>query len=231
MTDAPSPASQRPPYWSLSVYAIAMALLEAAVVVYLRKLYHPHGFRFPLSPIPYDAAFIEIAREGATVTMIGAVAILAAGRSGAGQFAAFAYVFGVWDIFYYVFLAALIHWPQGLLDPDVLFLIPLPWVGPVLAPVLVSVQLIALALVMSPPRAMRDAPPALGRLEWGLFLAGAALILWTFVETNLTTTALGTPIYYPERYGWPLFLVGWTMGWMATLRLAAARRRIIVPIR
>jgi hypothetical protein len=39
-----------------------------------------------------------------------------------------------WDIFYYVFLR-LISGPKTLLDWDILFLLPLPWWGPVLAPV------------------------------------------------------------------------------------------------
>ena len=62
------------------------------------------------------------------------------------EFAGFVVVFGVWDIFYYVFLRVLVTWPASLLDWDILFLIPLPWVGPVLAPVLIA-GMDALALV------------------------------------------------------------------------------------
>jgi hypothetical protein len=33
----------------LAVFSMAMGYLESAVVVYLRKLYYPDGFKFPLA--------------------------------------------------------------------------------------------------------------------------------------------------------------------------------------
>jgi hypothetical protein len=50
--------------------------------------------------------------------------------------------FGVWDIFYYVFLKVLTGWPHSLMDWDILFLLPLPWWGPVIAPVSIAVLMI-----------------------------------------------------------------------------------------
>lgn len=212
------------PYGVLAVYAVAMGFLEAAVVVYLRELYHPDGFHFPLLPIPPRTAFIEIGREVATVVMIWGVTHLA-GRTARDRFAAFAFVFGVWDVFYYLWLKVLIGWPAGLLDPDILFLIPLPWVGPVLAPVLVSVVLILLAFNLRPPGVCAGPPAVVDRWDWTLGLAGSALVLWTFVEPNLKTASLGNPVVYPESYDWTLFATGLGLGAATTVRLAVKRRR------
>ena len=53
-----------------------------------------------------------------------------------------ALAFGAWDIFYYVFLRLISGWPRTLLDWDILFLLPLPWWGPVLAPVSIALVMI-----------------------------------------------------------------------------------------
>jgi hypothetical protein len=221
-----SPASRsRPPYLALAVYAAAMAYLEAAVVVYLRELFHPAGFSFPLMPIEPRMAVAEIGREVATVIMIGAVAQLAGGCA-RDRFAAFAFVFGVWDILYYAWLKILIGWPQGWFDPDVLFLIPEPWVGPVIAPMLVALFLILLAFILRPARPGETSPPRIGILDWALLLAGAALVLWSFLEPNLGTAALDRPAVYPERYAWEAFCAGLLLGAIALARIARRRRAI-----
>src|SRR5262245_39933262 len=89
----------------VSVYAVAMGLLEAAVVVYLRRLYYPHGFAFPLVPVDNDVAVVELWRELATVVMLAAVGGMA-GRNRGERFAYFLYAFGIWDLIYYVGLKA-----------------------------------------------------------------------------------------------------------------------------
>ncbi|MEJ2667444.1 MAG: hypothetical protein P8Z81_10155 [Deinococcales bacterium] len=122
-----------------------MGFLEAVVVLYLRRLL---GIGFadvaaaPAGPTWLALRGMELEREAATVVMILAVALLA-GRGWRGRLGAFAFVFGVWDLSYYVWLALLVGWPRGLLDWDLLFLIPAPWWGPVLAPALVAVVLVA----------------------------------------------------------------------------------------
>src|SRR5260370_7926441 len=84
-------------------------------------------------------------REAATIVMLAAIAL--AGADNAGQWAAaFAIAFGTWDIAFYAFLKLLLDWPASLLTWDILFLIPIPWVGPVLAPVIVSASMIAAGL-------------------------------------------------------------------------------------
>ena len=89
---------------------------------------------------------IEQGREVATLGMLAAVAI-AVGRGSGQPFAAFLIAFGVWDISFYAFLKLLIHWPASLLTWDVLFLLPVPWVAPVLAPVLASLSMIGVGLL------------------------------------------------------------------------------------
>ena len=125
----------------LSAYAVAMAYVESAVVVYLRAIYYPEGFSFPIVIIPDAMTWIEVGREAATLIMLVGVSLLA-GADRWERFLFFCTAFGVWDIFYYVWLRVFLGWPTSLLTWDILFLIPVPWIGPVLAPILISVGLI-----------------------------------------------------------------------------------------
>src|SRR5277367_4986158 len=150
---------------ALFLFGISFGYVEAAVVVYLRAIYDPirahlHPERGPreLFPLitPQELAnagpenprrlVIEIGREAATMLMLGSVA-LAVARNLHQWIAAFAIVFGVWDIMFYAFLKLMIHWPESLSTWDILFLIPLPWVGPIWAPVLVALSMIACGLI------------------------------------------------------------------------------------
>lgn len=131
----------------LTVFSIAMGYLETAVVVYLRKIYYPEGFQFPLTPISADIAIAEFWREAATIIMLIGIGVMV-GKNGLQRFAFFIYSFAIWDIFYYVFLKALLSWPESLFTWDILFLIPVPWVGPVIAPCIVSLTMIVLTLLI-----------------------------------------------------------------------------------
>jgi hypothetical protein len=162
----------------LVIYAVAMAYVESAVVVYLRAIYYPQGFAFPLVAIPPGMLAIEMGREIATLLMLFGVAMLAGGDRW-DRLLAFFLSFGVWDLAYYGWLWVFLRWPPSLLTWDILFLIPVPWIGPVLAPVLVSVLLVTAALLLMRKRA-RGEPvffPALLRI---VALAGAALVLASF---------------------------------------------------
>ncbi|MCX6296119.1 MAG: hypothetical protein NTX97_08630, partial [Bacteroidetes bacterium] len=131
----------------LSIFSVAMGYLESSVVVYLRKIYYPEGFRFPLTPVSQDIAITEFWREVATITMLISTGIIA-GKNSAQRFAFFIFSFAIWDIFYYVFLKLLLGWPESFFTWDILFLIPVPWVGPVMAPCIISLTMIVLTLLI-----------------------------------------------------------------------------------
>ena len=151
-------------FW-VSVYAIAMALLEAVVVAYLRALLLITDEHVALgSYIP-----LEIGREVATIVMLVAVGWLA-GRKGSDRLAYGLFAFGLWDIWYYIWLKVLIDWPETLLDWDILFLIPLRWWGPVLSPVLIA-SLICVAAVLAIVRLERGE-------RLGITPVRAVLSLW-----------------------------------------------------
>ena len=128
----------------LVFFSIAMADVEAMIVVYLRRFVPLEWWEKTTSyaeliRLIRDTGIMwsEQTREFATIVMLGTVAYLF-GRNLRERWAGFLISFGIWDIFYYLFLYVWIRWPSSLLTWDVLFLIPLPWVSPVLVPVLIS---------------------------------------------------------------------------------------------
>ncbi|MFC1829163.1 hypothetical protein ACFL0O_06090 [Thermodesulfobacteriota bacterium] len=130
-------------------FAVAFAWVESAVVVYLREIYFDGAFSFPLIINWQDGKHvidhlmgIELGREAATILMLVAVGC-AAGKNFIQKFSYFMIAFGVWDIFYYIWLWVMIRWPESLMTWDLLFFIPLPWVGPVITPVLIAMTLVA----------------------------------------------------------------------------------------
>jgi hypothetical protein len=140
--------SYRAKMLALFVFGVAMAYFEAAVVVYLRGLFYPEGFSFPLKLIPRDILVVELFRELATIIMLATVGIIS-GKRFWERFGYFMFLFGVWDIFYYVWLKATIDWPSSLVEWDVLFLIPVPWIGPVIAPAAVAVTMSIMGMLIT----------------------------------------------------------------------------------
>ena len=199
------------PYRLLTLFAVTMAYLESAVVVYLRGLYYPDGFEFPLVIILDRMAAIEIGREAATLLMLLAVAAL----SGATVWERFAFVcftFGVWDISYYIWLWVFLGWPPSLLTMDVLFLIPVPWIGPVLAPVIVSLCLVAAAIVILHLE-KRGARYGLAATAWIPAIAGGILVLLAFM-IDFRVALRGD---MPPPFRWWLFAAGIGLGMAALL--------------
>jgi len=209
--------SERRVAW-LIIFAVAMAYVESAVVVYLRAIYYPQGFAFPLVPIPPDMLAIEMGREVATLIMLAGVGVLA-GKDGWGRLLAFCVVFGVWDIFYYIWLWVFLRWPPSLLTWDILFLIPVPWIGPVLAPVLVSVVLVVSGVLLT-RRRERGEPIAFSAPLQMLCLAGAALVLASFMLDFQTVLRQEQP----PPFRWGLFGSGVALAVVALV--LAARRRL-----
>ncbi|HLH57386.1 MAG TPA: hypothetical protein VKY92_27655 [Verrucomicrobiae bacterium] len=192
---------------AVAVYACAMAWVEAAVVFYLRTMVdriEPHQ-AYPL-PIAGGLGAAELVREAATLIMLLAVGTLA-GKTWRHRLAYSAIAFGVWDILYYVFLKILCGWPHSLLDWDILFLLPLPWWGPVLAPVLISVLMIAWGtLVLSERRSEPKFKAAFA--AWFLNACGVILALRIFMADTLRVAGQGTDAVrnvLPEHFSWPPF--------------------------
>jgi len=198
------------------LFAIAFGWVEAAVVVYLRAIYYPGGFRFPLTLASMPHAAVEIAREAATIVMLGAVAH-AAGRTRWERFGHFAFVFGVWDIAFYLGLRAALGWPESLLTWDVLFLIPLVWTGPVLAPVLVSVLLIVSGGWIA-RRERAGEPIRVRRLHWFFGVVSIALLLYSFTANHALVYAGAVPAAFP----WFPFACGLGVG--AGLAISVLKR-------
>jgi hypothetical protein len=189
----------------LSVFSLAFGYIEASVVVYLRELYYPDGFHFPLAPIPARLVWIEVIREAATLLLLLSVAFIAA-RTALRRFAVFAFCFGGWDLIYYLILKLHLDWPISLLEWDVLFLIPLPWIGPVLAPILVSGALILAAVVLL--ALPHDQPSPIRRIDWIVEIISGMIIILSFLWNSPAIQAQTAPTYYP----WWLFAVGYATG-------------------
>lgn len=209
-------------FW-VSVYSVAMAFLESAVVIYLRKIYFPYGFTFPLVPMESTLAITELLREFATLFMIAAVGILA-GKTFKQRVAYFLFIFAVWDIFYYLFLYLIIGWPSSLLTWDILFLVPVAWAGPVVAPVMVSITMIAIGLSII-VRDELNRPLQFKRFIWILFVTGSVILIISFIWDyssyllenyslkEIWSSSGGNLInlayqYIPGNFNWLLFTLG-----------------------
>lgn len=196
-------------WFTVVIFAAAMAWVESAVVFYLRSMidriepYQPN-------PLPVIGGFasVELPREFATLVMLFAVGWLA-GRTWRTRLGYFAVAFGVWDIFYYVFLKIMCGWPHSLLDWDILFLLPLPWWGPVLAPVLISLLLILGGTFAS--QFEHSHPPRLSNWQsWALNFAGVVIALYVFMADSIAATRRGMDAVrtvLPEQFHWFLFCV------------------------
>jgi len=188
----------------VSAYAVAMAFLEAAVVVYIRGLLHVTNDHVSLGPY----VRIEIWREAATIVMLVAVGWMA-GRGRLDRLAYGLFAFGLWDIMYYAWLRILIGWPETLLDWDTLFLIPLRWWGPVLSPVLIA-ALICVTAVLAVLRMERGERLGITRARVGVVLLGGLLALYVFMSDSLHALLQGRHDWdtlRPDSFGWPLFLI------------------------
>lgn len=210
---------------ALILFGISFGYVEASVVVYLRAVYdpirqklhpdQPGGELFPLITVDQlrNAApeqswllGVEVVREASTIVMLASVALAAAGTR-SSWLPSFAIAFGTWDLFFYVFLKALLHWPASIMTWDILFLIPVPWVAPVLAPSIVSMTIIGAGL-LALSRPIRVLPA-----HWLVMTLGGALILMSFMWDYQNLMAGGLP----RPFAWRLFGVGELAGVAAFL--------------
>ena len=204
----------------LLLWGVAFGYIESAVVVYLRALYYPEGFSFPLAPIDPSILKTEIVREGATIVLLWATAALSYKKL-QSRIAAFFILFGVWDIFYYIFLKIVLNWPASLSTWDILFLIPLPWAGPVWAPVLVSSGLIffscTILFLNEKKKYARFAPLTLVSL-----VTAACIIIASFLIPGLEVAKGGLPGKFPA----PLFWIGFALGIAGYIRAIRQSDRV-----
>jgi hypothetical protein len=212
----------------LTVFAVAMAQLEAAVVVYMRQLYYASDPReiFPLQFLNSYDTVLELSREAATVIMLLTVAFLADRSSRTRTFAAFVFVFGVWDLFYYFWLKVLLGWPTSWLEWDVMFLIPCVWLGPWICPALISLLFIAWGFwTLRSTKSISFSPRSLT-----VFVVGAVLGLVSFLQPAaqvlITEGVDELSVYTPGNFWWWLFGASFalmTVGLGMTLRGATER--------
>ena len=204
--------SDRSRWTVVTAFAIAMAWVEAASVFYVRALvdriqpYQPE-------PLPMNEAlgYVELWREAATLVMIAALGSLA-GRTWLRRAGYAAVAFGVWDIFYYVFLRLISGWPSTLLDWDILFLLPLPWWGPVIAPVSIAVVMIVWGTLATQGGEVANGP----RWAWALACVGIVLALVIFMIDAGRALPGGRDAVVqvlPTTFNWELF-------WVALLLMA-----------
>ena len=159
----------------IAIFSIAMAALEAAVVVYLRALYYPEQFTVVFRLIDENILLVELAQEAATLVMLLSVGIIA-GKNFIQRLAWFIISFAIWDITYYAWLKVFIDWPSTFLDWDILFLIPVTWIGPVAAPLMCSIVMIVLGITLLRPNL------TIPKTVWALIFAGVVLTLFTFMR-------------------------------------------------
>jgi len=203
---------RRTRWFVVVVFAIGMSWVEAASVYYLRVLVDRIE-PYQTNPLPIRGALsqVELVREAATMVMLVTIGRLA-GRTRHAQLGYTAVAFGVWDIFYYVFLRMMGDWPRSLFDWDILFLLPLPWWGPVLAPISIAALMIVGGTLAS-QTTMRPAT-RLTRTLWSLQGLGIVLALYVFMADSLRVVHHGLDVamtVLPTAFNWPLFCVAFTL--------------------
>jgi hypothetical protein len=100
-----------------------------------------------------------------------------------------------------------------LLAWDVLFLIPIPWLSPVLAPVIVSISLVTAAMIILHLE-------ELGRIllftkwDWLSEIFAGLIIIASFLTQTDILISQEEPHFYP----WWLFLLGMMIGLVVFIR-------------
>jgi len=193
-------------YIYLSLFSIAFAYFESAVVIYLRTIFNNIYVLFPLERFSdISLLIIEIGRELASLIILLMVSFLC-GKKWWERFGYFIFIFGIWDIFYYFWLKIEVGWPVSISDWDILFLIPIPWIGPVVAPMAVALLMILIgySMIRLYDRRCIFRPT---KLTWILGIAATAMILFSFMY-DISATLYGG---MPRPYLYWLLISGLTM--------------------
>ena len=224
-------ASARSTWLLVVIFAVAMAWVEAACVYDLRVMvnrldpYQPN----PL-PLAGKVGAIELVREAATLVMLAAVGALS-GRTLRARCGYAAVAFGVWDIFYYVWLKIMYGWPTSPFDWDILFLLPLPWWGPVAAPVSIAALMIGWGTLASRPGSTpgRD---GVASPVWAAAALGASLALYAFMADALRAIPHGAEAVrtvLPTTFNWPVFGMGLALMTVPVASMVRPFSRVAAP--
>ena len=227
------------PGWLLAgvvLFGIGFGFVEAVVVVDLRTILTAVTGRtdplsadeiFPMIPMdrleradPATARLmkIEVLREAATLVMLAGVG-RAAGRTFIQRLSLLLIAFGIWDLCYYVFLKVLLGWPESLWTWDILFLIPVPWAAPVLAPAIVAASMAVAGSAVIVREASGRAFRVSGR-EWTALVSGGFLLILSFCWDWRNIASGGMPNPFP----WALFAAGEGVGLGGFLHAACTNR-------
>jgi hypothetical protein len=210
------------------VFATAMAYMESAVVVYLqRALGIDPNHLFPLQngDLVGSLAAIEVGREMATMVMLIAIGLMV-GRRWVDRLAWTSVAFGVWDIGYYFWLWVFVGWPHSAATWDVLFLIPVPWAGPVWAPIVVSAALVGFGLEAA-RRTADGWVPQVSLSRVGAAIAGGVIVVASFVGNAPALLAGDMPGWFP----WPVFVAGMAVASWAAVASFRVASEIVKPER
>jgi len=229
----------------ITLFAISMGIFEGAVVVYLREIYYPLGFTFPLTPMDNHIVITELIREFASLIMLLSIGFIA-GKNFSQRFAWFIYSFAVWDIIYYVFLYAVLCWPESLITWDILFLLPVTWTGPVIAPVIISILMILLALTIYHYNRKSEFKVKILRNEWIILISGSIIVfisfIWDycrFLIKNISfdefkTKSISEKLfdlsvkYIPVKFPWIIFILGTIVIIYVIVTLAIRNKKSVV---
>ncbi len=195
--------------WGVALFAIAMAYLESAVVVYLRQIYGIDDLMSSVPPFDPVIGLIEVGWEAATLVMLLTVG-WAAGKRLQSRLGFAFFAFGLWDIFYYIRLKVFIDWPASLLDMDLLFLVPLPWWGPVITPVLIAALMAAGGLRVIQLDDL-DITARFRLMHWAALGVGILLMLYTFMADALALLPADVQTLTqvkPTDFNWPVYVIG-----------------------
>ena len=184
------------------IFSIAFAFIETSVVIYLRTIYYPDGFSFPLHDISNFHYTIELIREFSTIILLFIIALIL-GKNILEKNLYFLFLFGLWDIFYYLFLKLTLNWPTSLLTWDILFLIPITWASPVLVPIIIAITMVFISgythYLLSKKIKIKISYLDLAILLIALFILFISFILpFSYISKRII----------PEIYHWELLIIG-----------------------
>ena len=195
--------------WWVGLFAITFAYVEAAIVVYLRQMYGIHNLLQDIPAFDPMIALVEVGREFSTLVMLLAVG-WAAGRSLQTRLGFTFFAFGLWDIFYYIWLKLFINWPESLLTTYILLLLTIPRWGPVIGPVLIASFIViggSLAVIADD----REHVVRFSAIKGIILIEGILVLLYSFMENSLAALPADVNTLSqlrPSTFNWPIYLIG-----------------------